>query len=166
MEQKKLAQILAKDVMKTGVITVPSNTNVLDLIKLFQTQLISGAPVVDPGGKIVGVVSATDIIRSNMLKKEEEESVSPYFKIEDIEDNNTSFKAVEASQFKNAETQTVEEIMTPWTLSVNENTPVIQVAQMMVKHRVHRVLVVGAKEQVLGIITAMDMTELVAKTGN
>ena len=40
MEQKKLAQILAKDVMKTGVITVPSNTNVLDLIKLFQTQLI------------------------------------------------------------------------------------------------------------------------------
>ena len=52
----------AKDVMTTGVITVTPETTVQELAKILSEKAISGAPVVDAAGRLVGVVTEGDLM--------------------------------------------------------------------------------------------------------
>lgn len=54
--------MLAKDIMTRDVITVSPTTSVKSLAKILVQNQISGAPVVDKKGKILGVVSEADIV--------------------------------------------------------------------------------------------------------
>ena len=53
----------ASDVMIKGVITVAESTPLKDVTKMFSERKITGAPVVNANGELVGVISETDIIR-------------------------------------------------------------------------------------------------------
>ncbi len=53
----------AKDVMTTAVQTVGPDTPVTEIAQLLLDRRISGVPVVDPGGKVIGVVSEGDLMR-------------------------------------------------------------------------------------------------------
>ena len=52
----------AKDIMTRDVVTVSAALAVKELAKVFLKNRISGAPVVDKKGKIIGVVSEADIL--------------------------------------------------------------------------------------------------------
>ena len=54
--------MVARDIMTTHVITVTSETTVKDVAKILTNNRISGVPVVDRKGKILGIVSEADII--------------------------------------------------------------------------------------------------------
>ena len=55
--------LTASDVMIKDVITVRESTPLKEVARLFSERKITGAPVVDEQGKLVGVISETDIIR-------------------------------------------------------------------------------------------------------
>ncbi|MFQ5675044.1 MAG: CBS domain-containing protein, partial [bacterium] len=55
----------AKDVMNTNVLTVNNDMTVHELALFFTENMISGAPVVDEAGKLLGVVSLSDIVRND-----------------------------------------------------------------------------------------------------
>ena len=55
--------LTAKDIMTPEVITVNENATVRELATLLLMNSISGAPVVNEAGELVGVVSQTDIVR-------------------------------------------------------------------------------------------------------
>ena len=54
--------MLAKDIMTKDVITVTSSTSLKSLAKRLSEKHISGAPVVDQEGKLLGIVSGADIV--------------------------------------------------------------------------------------------------------
>lgn len=54
--------MVARDIMTGEVITVKPGASVKDLAKLLHKHKISGAPVVDTKGRIVGIVSEADIL--------------------------------------------------------------------------------------------------------
>lgn len=54
--------MMAKDIMTREIITVDLSTSIKNLAKLLVQQQISGAPVMDKKGQIVGVVSEADIV--------------------------------------------------------------------------------------------------------
>ena len=54
--------MLAKDIMTKDVVTVSPTTTVKNLAKMLMQNQISGAPVADKKGKILGMVSETDIV--------------------------------------------------------------------------------------------------------
>jgi CBS domain-containing protein len=54
--------MLARDIMSTHVIAVSPHTPVKDLAKTLSKNHISGAPVVDRNGKVIGVVSESDLL--------------------------------------------------------------------------------------------------------
>ena len=54
--------MIAKDIMTRDVITVSAATSVKALAKILVQNQISGAPVVDKKGKILGIVSDADIV--------------------------------------------------------------------------------------------------------
>ena len=59
-----MKDLKAKDVMNTDVLSVRDDMTVQELAGFLTEREILGAPVVDPEGEVVGVVSCTDIVQS------------------------------------------------------------------------------------------------------
>lgn len=62
--------LTAKDIMRADVITVADELTVRELVDILIGRMITGAPVVDSGGKLVGVVSLTDVARTEGRRRE------------------------------------------------------------------------------------------------
>src|SRR4051794_11951751 len=62
-EDRKNAMLTAFDVMTTNVITVTPETSVKDTARLLYTERISGVPVMDVDGQVIGIISENDLIR-------------------------------------------------------------------------------------------------------
>ncbi len=58
-----MKNLVAKDIMNADVIVAQDNMTVQELANLLTDNMITGVPVVDDSGKLVGVVSTTDIVR-------------------------------------------------------------------------------------------------------
>lgn len=139
--------MLAKDIMRKKVVTVESWLTLPELAKIFEEKCISGAPVVDEVGTILGVVSQTDLVRT---RREASVGVPSYHR--ELDDT------VRAAglHFEELEQIRVEEIMTPGAISLDELVPVEKVAKVMIDSRIHRVLITRG-DRLAGIVTTMDL---------
>jgi CBS domain-containing protein len=54
--------LTAKDIMTRDVISVQNDTSVADLARLLTENNISGAPVLDASGQVIGIVTESDLI--------------------------------------------------------------------------------------------------------
>ena len=166
-----IESVEAKDIMKKKVIKVTRETTLKDLAKLFESEHISGAPVVEDNDKLIGVVSGTDLVRFNATHERVTaahesggEEMAAYFQ-EDDENSAGSHSGEEVfsgGTSDDLESKTVEDIMTPWTISVRQNTPVIEIAKMMTERHIHRVFVTDDRSRLKGIVTTMDIVGLIA----
>lgn len=52
-----------REVMEPRVVSVVPEMTVRELVETFQEEHIRGAPVLDPGGKVIGMVSESDVLR-------------------------------------------------------------------------------------------------------
>jgi CBS domain-containing protein len=145
--------MLAKDIMRRKIITVGSRLTLQELTKVLEDNAISGAPVVDDSGAVLGVVSQTDLVRS---RKESSAGV-PHFHRE-VDGPSMSL----GIHFEEFDQTRVEQIMTPGAISFDEETPVEALADAMLAKHIHRVLITRG-ERLVGIVTTMDfMKALVA----
>ena len=62
--------MLAKDVMKTELVTIKEDTPVKEIAKLMVAHDISGLPVVNGQGEVLGVVSELDLMRKQIKPNE------------------------------------------------------------------------------------------------
>ncbi len=113
--------ITAADLMNPRVLTVRDDLTVRELANVLVDHEISGAPVEDRSGKLVGVVSLTDIAAA--LADDEEESERGDFFLSEWADDGMSKEEIEELGLDEAEL-TVGEIMTPEVFTVREDTPV------------------------------------------
>ena len=127
----------AVDIMQKDILAVSPELPVENLEEFFATEDISGAPVQNERGQIVGIVSKTDLVRAFSGRDESEAS--------------------EAER----EALTVEDIMTRDVVTVSPDDEVKAVVQRMLDGRLHRVLV-ARNNELLGIITTFDLLELLA----
>jgi CBS domain-containing protein len=153
--------LAAKDVMNPAVLTVRNDMTVRELATFLTENEISGAPVVDPRGKLVGVVSLRDIVEST-AEGAEEMVERPRVSKMGWGDRMTPS---ELSQMHlENEGLLVREIMTPSVYTVLEDTPVSKVAETMIRGHIHR-LVVTRRREAVGIISTLDLLELLTKQG-
>jgi len=115
--------MVAKDIMTRDVITVEPTTSVRDLARILSQKRISGVPVVNSKGKILGVVSEADIVG----KKGKQ----------------------------------VKAIMTKRVISVTEDTPVEEIAALMIGHKIKRVPVMRG-DKLAGIVSRADIVSAIA----
>lgn len=139
--------MLAKDIMHKKVVSVESWLTLPELSKIFQEKCISGAPVVDEAGAILGVVSQTDLVRT---RREGPAGVPAYHR--DFDDT-VRAAGLHIEEF---DMTRVEQIMTPGAISLDEAAPVEKVAKTMIDSHIHRILITRG-EKLAGIITTMDM---------
>src|SRR4051794_29129422 len=64
-----MRDIYAADVMESDVVTFTPSTPIADALRTFEGARISGAPVVDGNGKIIGMLSAADVARPAHLRR-------------------------------------------------------------------------------------------------
>lgn len=150
--------LTAKDVMNTEVLTVRVDLTVRELSAFLTERQISGAPVVDPHGRLVGVVSVTDVAESDADRPDlVGDRSSPDFDLREWEErmNPEDVRPLHIE----SDDLLVRDIMTPTVYTIPDDTPVAKIAQTMVAGRIHR-LFVTCGGRVVGIVTTLDLVRL------
>ena len=153
--------LTAKDVMTRRVLTVRVDLTVRELADFLVENQISGAPVVDPDGHLVGVVSLTDLAQNDVDRPDVVgDRSSPTTAMRDWEErmNPEDLRALHIE----SDDLLVRDIMTPTVYTVPEETPVAKIARTMVAGRIHRLLVTNGP-RVVGIVTSLDLVGLLAR---
>ena len=150
---------VAKDIMNPNVISVPEDWPVQRLAEFLVENAITGAPVVDADDRLVGVVSLMDIARFESEARREVAEDRPHdYYLHSWEDM-LSPEEVKTFRVQDPPDGSVRDIMTPMIFKVEIDTPVSEIAGIMVHGRVHRLLVVH-KNKMVGIISALDLVKL------
>lgn len=145
----------AKDIMTRKVITVKEDLMVNDLIDLFLEKKISCAPVVDRKKKLIGIVSKTDILSRFM---DLDLDLTLKVGLKDILDSHSDLSELEVS----TETElSVGQIMTPNPITAGENITVEELAEIMIKNSIHR-LIIKKSGKIVGIVSTLDVLYFVA----
>ncbi|MFC1495582.1 CBS domain-containing protein [Thermodesulfobacteriota bacterium] len=155
-----MVSLLAKDIMNPDVLSVGLDWSVRQLADFFIENSISGAPVISGDNKLLGVVSMTDLIRQKSMP-------GTILQSDDIEEcyiyspeREYSPAEIGSSRIDSEALVTVGDIMTPVTFNVNEYTKIQDIADAMLRGRIHRVFVTR-NDVLIGIITTMDMLNAV-----
>lgn len=140
--------------MNPRVLTVREDMTVEQLAEFLLENEISGAPVEDLTGRLVGVVSVTDIaaLVSDAGRKGTDFFARAWEEDDDVPDE----IEVEDGHIH------VREIMTPIIYAVPEEMPVSEVAERMVESHIHRLLVTRG-EKVVGILSTSDLLGLLVE---
>ncbi|OQY20578.1 MAG: hypothetical protein B6I36_00770 [Desulfobacteraceae bacterium 4572_35.1] len=142
--------LTAENIMTTDVVSVHPNTELKDLAALFQQYNLSSMPVIDDQGKLYGVITTTDLIDlDTTLHIPTVVSIFDWVLYLESEKN---FE----EQVRRISAHTVAEICSTQVVTCGVNTPVQDVADIMVKNRVHLVPVVE-DEKVVGVIARLDI---------
>jgi CBS domain-containing protein len=147
--------MIAADIMRKHVITIRDTDTLQELTRLLLDNKITGAPVLDKDGRLVGVVSQTDLVRRS---REDGEPRQP-----------AAFHRGETDQWlgsKGFEVETpeyarVRDVMTPAVPSADASTPVEELARCMAAKHIHR-LVITRGGKLAGIVTSIDIMRAVA----
>ncbi len=143
---------LARDIMKTDVISVSTSMDLRDLAKMFLEKGITGAPVLDDNGELAGVVSQTDLVYYNLTRDDELVFDSLFYQTARMEGQHVP----RGFQIEDTNTGRVSDVMTPLVHSVTERASVDSVARLMTRKHIHRVIVRKGRK-VAGIISALDV---------
>ena len=147
-----------KDLMNPDIMTVADDMTTNELARYLIEREISGAPVVDSEGHLIGVVSMTDIGR-NMAEPSDDESSRGSSFYGDIAADPTLEDL--GQRYVEERVVTVRDVMTPVIHHVSVTASVADAARMMVDQHIHRLIVTQGKEPV-GIITSLDLLKVVA----
>ncbi len=139
----------AKDVMTKEVITVKPETTIEELARLLMKQQISGAPVVDDKGKIVGIVTENDLISKNSRLH-----IPTILRLFDAYIPLGTSKM--ESDIKRMAASTVEDICTKEIITVDEEASVEYIATIMTEKRIH-ILPVVREGKLVGIVGKKDL---------
>jgi CBS domain-containing protein len=140
----------AKDIMTKDVITVRPEATIREIAAVLIEHSISGVPVIDPNGKLLGIVTEGDL-----LYKENNPRIPDFINIlgaiiyyRGVERYNEDFKKLMAGK--------ASEIMTAKTIVVSEEVEIDKVVGLMLEHDIKRIPVVK-DDRVVGIISRADI---------
>src|SRR6516162_4811722 len=147
----------AMDVMTTDVITVEADMTVQVLATLLAERGISGAPVVDADGKVIGIVSEGDLLHRAEIGTARRHRVRRRSWWLD------HFAADLAREYVKSHGRTVKEIMTRDVVTVTEDTDLADVAALLEAKRIKRVPVMR-DGKVVGIISRANIVRALGAT--
>jgi len=140
------------ELMNPDVVCARPEMTVAEVGKLLALRGVSGAPVVDDQGRILGVVSQNDLVRHASVAVTAEESGRFY-------SSDPDYRDIGALQVDVSDTP-VTEVMSKQVHTVSRETSAAIAANIMRERRIHR-LVVTDCARVVGVITSLDLMRVV-----
>ena len=148
--------LTAKEIMTKDVITVKKGTKVSELADILIKNRISGTPVVDDSGKVLGVVTESDL-----LEQSKSLHLPTVFTILDSVIFLESAKHFE-KELKKMTGAKVEDVYTENPVTVGLDTPVREVANIMAEKKAYTIPVLDG-DKLVGIIGKADVVRASAK---
>lgn len=148
--------LTAKEIMNKEVVTVSTQMPVNELANLLAAKRINGAVVTDEDGKVLGVVTETDLI--DQKKNLHIPTVAAILDAVIMLEN--PFKL--DKEFKKMTGTSVGDIATMDPVTVSGNTPVSEVATIMAEKKVHTLPVVE-NGKLAGVIGKIDIIRTIGK---
>ncbi len=145
----------ARDVMVSPVITLKPTATVKEAARLFLERHISAAPVVDDGGKVIGIVSEGDLL--HRVEAGTEARRPWWLRI-------LASEETVAQDYIKAHGQRVEDVMTRDVVTVSPETPLQEIANLLESKRIKRVPVLS-NGQLVGIVSRANIVQAVASAG-
>jgi CBS domain-containing protein len=142
----------AHQIMSRNVITVRPDTSIVDAAKLMLEHHISGLPVLDKDGALVGIVSEGDFLRRSEIGTQRKRSRWLQFLVG---------PGRAANEFVQQSGRKVEDVMACEPVTVTEDTPLEELVSLMEKHDVKR-LPVLRNDRLVGIVTRANLLQAVA----
>jgi CBS domain-containing protein len=137
----------AKDVMTTKIVTVRPDARVDHIAALLLERRISGVPVVDAEGRIVGIVTEGDLMRRPEMGTERHRGWWLRLFGDERE---------RAAEYARAHGSRAEQVMTRNVITVTEETPLGEIARLLEEHRIKRVPVVR-DGKLVGIVSRANL---------
>lgn len=155
-------KVFARDIMHSELIAAHPDQTLVELRHLLIEEHISGAPVVSDG-RLVGIISRSDLVRVRELGEALDGAVSEAESWQD--DQADGFKHSRPEDFsgfrKRVEQLRVRDAMRAQVVTCPPDKPVDELAADMVRHHVHRIIVVE-NDRPVGIVSSLDIVALVA----
>lgn len=155
----------ARDLMRTDVLTLTVDTPVREAVERFEEYRITGAPVVDSVGRLLGFLSLKDIARSDHVSDDRIEAGRGSWPTgagdEDEGWDEGGSYLTDGYSPRLSGGATVGDWMTPEVVSVAPDATLQKVCTTMVEEGVHRVLVVD-KGALRGIVSTFDVVRHLA----
>jgi CBS domain-containing protein len=126
--------------MTREVATATPAMSIDDLCEIFQTRNIKGVPVVDEAGRLRGIVTESDVVFGGLGR------------------GRPGFSSPAEGKLPGPGPTTVGEIMTEPAISAEEDTPVVKLAELMWKMRIHR-LPICKDGHLTGIVSSLDICQ-------
>lgn len=150
-----------RDIMNPNVISVSSDIGLDVLANELFRHSVSGAPVVE-GGEVVGTVSRSDIMRQLNIEHTYAMAAFDYYDGPIVtHSKEEEIRQLGAMVGSKMEHLTVKDIMNRSVKSVSPDAPINEAAKLLIKHKVHRLLVID--QELVGIISSMDFVRLSAE---
>ena len=140
--------------MRRDVVAVHPRDDVHEALRLMIENRVAALPVVTSRGVCVGMVSTSDLIELAYAADEE---------LERLLAGNAPTDWLVKSVRNQLGMDTVESVMSSPVATVRPTDSVASAAQLMVRDRVHRLPVVDQDQHLLGILSTMDIVQLVAE---
>jgi|SRR5690348_2874779 len=142
----------AADVMVTNVISVTPDHSVQEVAETLLTNRISGVPVLDAKGKLVGIVSEGDLMRRAESGTAHERSwwLRLLMGREGL-----------AQDYVRENARRVADVMTHNVVTASPDTPLPEVASLLERNRIKRVPIVE-NDKVVGIISRANLLQALA----
>lgn len=150
--------VLARDIMTPNVKAVPESWTMDHLARFLTENEITGSPVVGDQGDIVGIVTLKDIAEFRWSSDRKPKAWARLTPEEQREVRRLRLAFMEEMTRLPVE---VRDIMTPQVFSVDEATPVRDIANIMMEDHLHRIFITRDKK-ITGIITTYDMLKLIS----
>lgn len=137
----------ASDVMTKSVVSVSPEATLLEMLGLMIQNQISGMPVIDDDGQLVGIVTEGDCLRRAELGTEKNHSSWTDF---------FSSTSTLADRYIRSHARKVSEIMTMNPVTADKDAPLETVIQLMEKNRIKRVPIVE-NGSLVGIVSRSNV---------
>ena len=137
----------ASDVMTPAVISADPDATVLQAARYMLQHQISGLPVIDKTGKLVGILSEGDFLRRRETRTERKRSRWLEFLMG---------PGKIAAEYTHSHGNKVAEVMTTEVHTVSEDTTLEDIVELMERHRIKRVPVLHGNK-VVGIVTRSNL---------
>lgn len=153
----------AADIMRSDVAVAAPTWSIAELERQLCSTKVSGFPVVERG-RLIGVVSRSDVIRQLAVEHSRAGEISDYFRRDDAHPSEMERSILDEERFVGARLARlhVSDVMSPATFIATPEMKVPELARLLIEHRIHRVPVTEG-DHLVGIVSSLDLVRLIAE---
>ncbi len=142
-----------KEIMTKDVVSVKPDDNAKEALTLLFKMQISGLPVINTQGKLVGMFTEKEVLAKILPSYLEKVGRFMY------QENPKAVK----QKIRNFENMKVKDVMRQEVIAINEDTTLCEVARTMLVQRARRLIVLNKEKAVVGIVARQDVVKALFK---